>query len=195
MAWHVYVVPVIGVGTHSDPRRAAYLSGMTAPYSSIDFGNQPQMLTAADVTTAQDTDLRTHNDVFLVPDDFDSSVGPGATLNNVRSGLEARDIPGNWIVSSTHYRQILRLVFSIFFLFQRYAAVAGTNDQIIQPPITLDSTFASLSAAVQQGLITSATQFDLNTSLFTGANLLRVILKDVGDQQAGIERVLGGVVI
>lgn len=192
MAWHLYLLPVIGDGTRASPRKPKYLS---PPWAPVDFGAQPIFLVAADVSDAQDAAIVANADARKVPDDLDSVVGAG-NLAAVQNDLESRNIPGTWVAANTTWRTIARAVMIYCFLFQRYGAVAANySNALISGTVTLDTTFGSLPLQVRQNLQTAAQQLGLDTSGFTGASTLRQILVGVGSQWIANPRRLGEVAI
>lgn len=191
MAWHLYLLPVIGDGTRASPRKPKYLSSSWRR----DFGAQPIFLVATDISDADDTALVANADVRKIPDNLDSTVGAG-NLATVQNDLESRNLPGAWVAANTTWRTIARAVMIYCLLLQRYGAVANDyTNALLSGAVTLDTTFGSLPLQVRQNLQTAAEQLEFDTSGFTGASTLRQILVGCGSQWIAIPQSLGEVAI
>lgn len=194
MAWHLYLVPILGGGTSAeDFRRAKYISGSGVTFSMVSYGFQAIGLVAANVDAATDTALQSNSDVTKIPDNLDAQVA--GALATVQAALENRNLPGNWVVSTTTYRTIIRLVIAVSGLLMRYAWLTESIEAVISGAVTLNTTFGSLPLAVRQKLQEAAVQLGIDTSGFTSASTLRQILQGVADQKAQVQTVLGAVVI
>jgi len=190
-AWHLYLVPVIGTGTQEDPRSPKYL----ASYACTDYGHQPQMLCAADVDAGTDAALQANSDVTRIPDNLDAQLGAGA-VTAVQNALEARNIPAGWVTQALTYRTVLRTLFGMFSLFQRYAAIAQNPNAVIDgATVTLSTQFNQLPLKARQDLQATVASFGLDTSGLTGASTIRQILKAFADQFGQRPFTLGGVAI
>jgi hypothetical protein len=182
MALNCYVMPIIGAGVKGDPRRPKYLTTFQAfAWGMFDYGNEPQCLVGVvDINAATDTALTANNDVYAAPTNLNTTVGTGATLTRLRSGLEADNLPGTWIQSTTTYRQIVAFVGACCQIMQRYQGQGLPF--VFQPGVTLDTTYGTLPAGTQQGLLTAAQSFGLDTSILVSANALRTIIQNLADQ-------------
>ena len=195
-AWHLYLVPVVVVkdAQGQSSRRPKYAEALKVEWKAIDFGAQPVMLVAADLSDAQDKAATANADVTRIPDNLDSIVTVAARAS-VQKALESRNIPGSWVTIGTTYRTIVRTFISVSFLLQRYGAVAKNYGPVITGSVTLSTTFSALPLAARNNLLAAAKSLQIDTSGFTGNSTLRQILKGVADQSANRQRQLGGVTI
>lgn len=196
MTWHLYTTPVVLFGTGDNASRVPKYIGdnfltPAVSWSMIDYGYQPTSIAAADVTTSQDNSIAGKPEVIPVPTNLDGQVGSSA-LNTLKSKLAANMVPETWIVATTPYREILRMINAISILLLRYAIMNSDPN----PPfgsLTLDSLYSALPAGVQTGLRNACLNMGLSASAFVGTNTLRVVLQSVGDQMKNVGRTVGGI--
>lgn len=190
MAWHLYLVPVIGDGTEDDPRRPKYVTS----FSAMDYGFQPVMLVATDVDDATDAALQLNADVTRIPDALDNQLG-AAALAIVQNALETRHLPAGWVTGGITYRALLRTVGGFFAFLQRYSTVANTTALVFGGAVDLETTMNQLSAAKRQELKDTAVSLGLDISGIAGNTKLRAVLKNIADQWGQREMHLGGITI
>jgi hypothetical protein len=73
MSFRLYIVPVIGSGTKSDPRRPKYFADGTLvnpTWSAMDYGFEPWMVVGADLSTSDDNLVVGQPDGFALPFDL-----------------------------------------------------------------------------------------------------------------------------
>lgn len=186
MALRVYLVPVIGDGlTPKTARRAKYIApdeffvgGIVGRYQAMDYGNEPMMLVAAEVTAAEHTAIAANADVIAAPANLDNTIG--ANLATVQAALESVNLPADWITSGMTYRTVLRWIARLFLVCQRFQGLAG--GRLFPAGITLASVIGDLSASVRQKLTQGAQSLGLDTSNIAPATTIRAALKDLGNQ-------------
>lgn len=175
-----YLLPIIGTGTHADPRKPKYqasiLPGVT--WGMMDYGLMPVCIFVADVTAQQHSDMIANADVRAIPANLDSTVGGGA-VSTTRNFLEALSIPGNWVGASDTWRSILRGTAGLFQFAQRVYGEFGV--MLIDETRTLDTTWNQLPQAAKDILLSTATELGIDTSQATGNTTLRQIYKAFGD--------------
>jgi len=196
MARSIYVMPITGDGTRTNPRRPKYRDSLfpTLSWAMFDYGNEPWCVVGIlDVPPATDTALNGNADVFEAPANLDVTMGNTATRNLWRNRLEGVNIPGTWIQTTTTAREVIRFIGACCQFAQRYQG-GSCGGQWFTAGVTLDDTFGSLSAAVQQCIIEAATSFGFDTSALTGASTLRQVIKSAADQYlaAGLSLNLNG---
>jgi hypothetical protein len=186
MARSIYVMPIIGTGTKLDPRRPKYAATYFTDHewSMFDYGDEPWSLVGvSDITTANDTAMTAEPDVFRLPDNLDQGMGTVGARNTVRNRLEAVNIPGTWVQTTTTYREVVRFIGAVCQFAQRFQGITGIpGDRWFAGGRTLDSTFGSLGTAGQQALIDTADSFGFDHSSLTASTTLRTFLKSAGDQ-------------
>lgn len=192
MAWHLYLLPMIDSGNPRMGRVPKYILGVATSAAVSPFGFQGDCLCAADVTNPLDAAIASNPDASKIPDNLDATLGAGAVAT-VQGILEARNIPAQWVTGALTWRRLLRIVWAIFTFVTRFATVNQITTAFLSGGITLDTTFASLSAQNRQRLLDTAADMNFNTDGFTGASTLRQILKGVADQWGEREFELGGI--
>lgn len=190
MTWRLYVLPLAGAGTRTDPRRAAYLreNGVTDS-ALMDYGASPWCLCAADTTDTQDAAITANADARALPADLDQDVG--GALTTVQNYLEAAVIPAQWITDTTPFRTVVRAVAGLMQFAARYA-VLNNGDVLIVNQAALDLRVNQLSAARRNALTATATDLGYDTSMITGQTLIRAVLYALALQWVGREFTLGG---
>lgn len=180
MALRVYFVPVIGDGlTIATPRRPKYISGVIAgAFQCMDYGNEPTMLVAAEVTNAEHTAIAANPDVVVVPANLNNTIG--VNLAAVQAALDSLNIPADWITSGMTYRTVLKWIALLFLLCQRFQGLVG--GRLFPAGITLNSTVGDLTVNVRQKLLQAAGSLHLDTSAITLAMTIRVALKTLANQ-------------
>ena len=192
MAWHLYILPIINVGTEG-ARIAKYLNTLPVSWAMIDYGQQPSALAAADLTPAQNTALVANSDVFAIPDNLDSTIVGVAAFKQAFEGIF---IPAQWITGSETYRSVLRSVWGMFATLQRYVNISGNPAPIINgTTVTLSTQFRNLDVQVQTDLIATANSLGLDISGLSGNNTLRNILKSLSDSWGSRPFVVGGITV
>jgi len=187
MAWHLYLVPVIGTGFPigdppvRDPRRPKYVADLGVLWAAMDYGFQPVMLVAADVDDLTDTSLQVNADVTKVPDALDNQIGAVA-ISIVQNALEIRHLPAGWVTTDITYRVLLRTLAGFFAFVQRYATVANTTALVFGGAVDLNTRVNQLPVAVRQNLQATATSLGLDATGISGSTTLRVVLKNIADQ-------------
>ncbi len=192
MAWKLYTVPIISVVRMGEAgREPKYVPDLGVSWAMIDYGYQPTCIVAADVDASQDNTIAGKPDAIPIPDDLSGQVGGNPVLSGIKSKLAASMTPETWIVATTTYQQILRMINAISILLLRYAVM---NSDATAPftSLTLDSLFSAMPVAKRTGFINAAQNMGLSTTAFVGTNTLRVVLQSVGDQMTNVGRTLGG---
>jgi hypothetical protein len=192
MAFRLYIVPVVGIGTKDDPRRPKYFNSDAAGagrtgiitagsvWSAIDYGFEPWMVVGADLSTSDDNLVVGEADAFAVPFDLSVNLTSGQ-VTNVQNKLEAINVPAGWVDTSLTWVSVLRVVLGMFLLMQRYSGIHGTNG-IFTGGVALSTTIAQLPAQVRADFQTAAQSFGLDTSSIVGGTTLRQALKILADQ-------------
>lgn len=194
MATGLYVMPIVGAGTHDDPRRPKYrdtdLTGL--PSSMADYGNEPWCFVGVpNIPPATDTALQAHPDVFALPANLDQTMGTTGQRNTVRSKLEAVNMPGTWVQTTDTWRTVARFVLACCQISQRYQGLTAFADNWFQGAITLDSLMSALPAASQTALQTTAASawrttagqtIHFDTSVVVPTQPMRAILLSLGNQ-------------
>lgn len=194
MATTIYLMPAIGTGTRSDPRRAKYWDDLGAAgllISELDYGNEPIFLVGVqDITPALQSTIAADSTCISVPD-LAQSVG--AQVPAVQNVLEAMNIPAGWVGPGMSYGSVVRVVAIVFLLLQRFQSLSSAR--LFGGGVTLDTRFNQLPVAVRTQLQQMAQSFNFNTSGITGTTTLRTILKSLADQWSSVSIPLGAIIL
>lgn len=188
MATRLYIVPVVGTGTKSNPRTPKYFTDGTITSTSWTanvYGFEPWAIVAADLSPADDTIIVNEPDAFALPFDL-SPLLTAPQVTNVQAKLEAANIPSGWVNTSLTWTLVVRTVLGMFEFFQRYSGIYAKQTGLVPTSlftggVTLDSTFGSLPSANQNALTGSAQSFGISTAGLTASTTMRTILKAMAD--------------
>lgn len=151
MVWSIYVCPMIGTGTDSDPNRPKH-SDLFPTWGAIRYSVDDETLAYFD---GDQTDLDTV--------DADSDCENLADVTNIDTGitngrrgqllgfLEPKNIPAKWITTGDTPRQIVRGIAGIFLFAQRFEGLH--NSSIKTAGATLTAAWSSLSTTFQNELL------------------------------------------
>jgi hypothetical protein len=181
MAYRLYIVPVIGTGVLSDPRRPKYISDIAGlTWAAMDYGFQPLYLAAADLTLTDDAAVIANGDVFAFPFDLTPNLNQGQ-VNSAKTAFELALIPAQWVSASNTWHDVARIVAGMFQFMQRLNAILG-NIILIDSSTKLNIQWSSIPSNIQTAIIDSATSLGYDTSFIQATTQLRTILKSLSDQ-------------
>jgi hypothetical protein len=182
MALRFYILPVDGDGVTAAGFYPKYIGngGIVGGWCAIDYGKEPTMIVAAEVTAAEHTSISANVDIIAVPANLDLQIG--ANLATVQSALESKNLPADWVTASMTYRTVLKWVLRICLLLQRFRGLDAAAARFFDLGLTLDSLVGDLSASVRQRLNDAATSFGLDTSSITLSTTIRAALRILGQQ-------------
>jgi hypothetical protein len=143
-------------------------------WRAIDYGKEPWMLVAADVTTPQHNAIAANVDVTAVPANLDGTVG--AQLATVQNKLELANLPAHWVTSGMTWRTVLKWTIRLLLLQQRFSGLDHAAARLFSGGITLDSTVGDLPVVVRQRLNAAAQRWGLDTSAITLSTTIRSAL-------------------
>jgi hypothetical protein len=188
MSFRLYIVPIVGTGTKSDPRRPKYFSDGTLinpTWSGIDYGFEPWMFVGADLSAANDALIVSEPDAFAIPFNLEANL-TNPQVNSVKNKLEAINVPAGWVNTTLTWRTVVRTVLGMFLFQQRLGGVyvetnGGKPPQLFSGGVSLATTFGELSIAMQAAIVATAQSFGFSTAGLTSNTTLRVILKALAD--------------
>ena len=182
MAFRLYIVPIIGIGTEFDPRRPKYFENAeivgTQSWTCMDYGPEPWMVVGANLDTATDNLIVGEDDCFALPFDLAGFLSP-AQVTAVQTKLEAANIPANWVTTAQRWIEVVRTVLGMFSFMQRLAVYYG--GPVFVGSVRLSRTFGTLPAALQAALVQTAESFGIPTTGLTASTTLRAILRAMAD--------------
>jgi hypothetical protein len=182
MAFRLYLVPAIGTGAPTDPRRPKYLSAMAVAYSGMDYGFQPVFLIAADLSPANDAAVIANPDAFGFPFDLSPQLS-GGDANAASTALESFFIPGNWITGAITWLTVARTTAGMFQYLQRLNGVLG-NVILLDGTgnKTLNTQFNQIDPTIQAAIIDAAQSLGYDTSFIQNNTQVRALIKNFADQ-------------
>lgn len=168
-----FVIPVIGTGARSDPRRPKYISDIPGiRWSGTDHGDT--FILAADTTAADELAIGTNADAIVFPAQLDAAV----SVAQIQGALEAQDIPAHWIRSGMTHRQVLRVIVGMAQTLQRCEGV-GVKVRIRG---NMDRTVGSLAAPIRRALSDAADSMGLDRRGVVAATTVRELMAELGQQ-------------
>jgi hypothetical protein len=161
-------------------RARANPTGLDVAWGAMDYGLMDVCVCWADTTAAQNTALIANSDCRLASTgaNLDNAIGAGAVAN-VRSVLEALQIPGNWVQAADSWRQVLRGTCGLFLFAQRLQG--AFNVRLVPDGYTLDSTWGDIPQAARDFLLQTADELGIDTSGATSSTTLRQIYRVLGN--------------
>jgi hypothetical protein len=146
-----YLVPAVTVGTTRGPKYFGWRGGpaplFSAGWEARDYGSQPLMLLAADMSDPDDALLVAQGDVTKFADDLDAQLGAG--LAAMQTAMEALKLPAQLLTANTTHRQVVRGVMGIFSIAQ---CMQGKGRDIFAAGVTLSTTMAQIAATPRADL-------------------------------------------
>lgn len=130
--------------TAGDPN----LDGCIGYYNDYGAINQT-IVCVPNIQPAHETYLDGLPDVLAIPADLDTQITAGQVAG-IRSALQAREIPGNWINAGDTYRQAIRETIWVFSFMQEYTQFAGFNP--IAEGVNLSATMGAVTVNQWQTL-------------------------------------------
>lgn len=190
MAFRLYIIPAIGDGSDKNGRRPKYFAlrdAFIAPNQQVaweTYGLEAWFVVGADLTVSDDNLVVGQTDVIALPFDL-SPLLSAANVTNIKNKLEAANIPAGWVTTSLTWLQVVRVVLGMFAFMQRFSGVYAAATGLVPPSLfavgDLNTTFGSLSQAIQDAFVATAQSFGLSTTGLTASTTLRQILKAMAD--------------
>jgi hypothetical protein len=154
--------------------RPKYILELAVPREWKDFGWEGTFLAGVDVSSAQHTTLSANADVVSIPLNIDSQVG--ANLTAVQNGLEALNIPMDWVTATHTYREVLRNAMKLFQFINRFTARQAVR---FFDAVSLNTLVSDLTPGQRSALSSAAESLGLDASGITSDMQLRQALRIV----------------
>lgn len=178
-----YIVPAIIVNGRRGPKYFAF-RGNTTPlmpdtvnWEARDYGLEPSMIIAADLTDPQDVSLTGNADVIKFNDNLDTQVGANAT--SFQTAVEAINLPTGPIPATTTYRQLLRGFTGIFMLAQ---CAQGKGVSLFGAGATITTQFGALPQGSQDAITTCAPLLGFSTVGLVATTTIRQMYVSIANQ-------------
>lgn len=182
MALRLYLTPKV---FNADPGVSAWVPKyfadgtiLNGAWAGRDFDDW--YLVEADLPQGDHDTVVANPDAFAFPVDLTQALTAGQ-VTAVQSKLEAANIPANWVTTSRTWTDVIRAVFGMMSLNQRFKG-ASDGAGMFQPGVTLNTTVSSLPIAVRQRLQGAADSLNLDSSGITGSSTLRDVYRTLGQQ-------------
>lgn len=174
-----YLVPVetSNAGARRGPKYFPYRGDPDPPalvasgMEARDYGNEPSMLVASDLTDADDNLLKAQPDVVKFADNLDQQMGPD--LATMQAALEALNLPAQMVGVNTTHRQVIRGIMAIFAVAQ---CMQGKGFNVFGGGVTLATTMGALSAGARNALQQCAIGLGYDITGITLASTVRQLL-------------------
>jgi len=155
------------------------LTGLTVPRRGLDYGLIDAGLVVAQVSQAEHDWLIGHPDVVSPPLNIDQNISDAA-IPKVVTVLEELRIPAGWVDNTYTYREILRMVGSLFKFSQHYH---GTHrEPLIDNVGQLDLEWNQIPQDRRQRILETADELGYDYSEIQNTWKVRKILKHLSDQ-------------
>lgn len=191
-----YILPIENItddpGTPGTLRRPKYVEDMGLTWGAIRYGLVDAAIVAAHVTQAQHELLVSNSDVESVPENIDQNISDIA-IPKVVAVMEQLRIPAGWVDNTYTYRQILRMMASLFQFAQRYEGMH--YEQLIDNQAQLDLRWNEIPLAKRQRIMATAYYLGYDYSEVTNQWKVRNMLKYLGDQWGDQPFHIGGFVL
>lgn len=187
MTHRLYLLPLVpnAKGAMIPAYADAELGGVET--NLVSYGSEPVCLLAADVTAAQHGALTAHADVTALPADLTQAIG--GQLGAVQAALVSLNIPEDWVQGTHTYRQVVRVVATVFLFASRLQAAQVAR--LFGGTVTLATRFNQLPAGVRTALRDTADSLGIDSTQLSGTMTLRQLLKFCGDSAHLFEIHLG----
>lgn len=178
-----YLVPVEASASHRGPKYFPYHGDPNPPaliqadWEAKDYGNEPSMLLASNLSNPDDVTLTAQPDVTKFADNLDQQMG--ADLATMQAALEALNLPAQMVTSTTTHRQVIRGIMGIFSVAQ---CMQGKGFRVFGAGITLATTLSALAVPARQALQDCATQLGYDQTGITLSSTIRQVLTLVVQQ-------------
>ena len=191
-----YLIPIesvtVGETTMRGPKYFKWggnPAGITCRWSMMDYGFVPSaLLLAHDISDIDHAALILNADVFAFPDNLDAPVVP----NSVTTFFAAINLPTDWLVSSTTYRELLRQVAGMMQFNQRYGGISGGHS--IFENATLSTRLRQMTVQEQAWFLATVDSFGYDSSTISTNSQLSLLVKQAANYWSGQSFIMGGIV-
>lgn len=177
MANRIYIMPTTGGGSPANPRRPAYLDGISR--GALYYGASNICLTLAEVTTTQHSLIIQNPDILAAPEDIDTNLKAGAVIA-VQNFLDSIGVPSQWVNMSLTYRKVIRKVGHFFYFAGRYSKISG-RVKLVPDGFDLSTPWGALSEKVRSDIRTTSDSLGINYSSIKATDTAGNILKFLAD--------------
>lgn len=190
MARRLFLVPMEGAGTRTDPRRGKYThDAALANWSTLRYGDDDSAIIFLDGTNTYLNFVASQPDATEIArvSNIDNTLN-ASQADAVKAVYEAADIPGEFINAGETRREAIRKLVGMFLFSQRMEGLLGESwrKKYKAAGMTLNSTWADFPQPLKDALIAVRDDFGwTNAELgVTNASTMREILLAIAAQFA-----------
>lgn len=196
MPREIFMVPMEGTGTRSDPFRGKYtLDAQVISQGTVRSARTSEALvmieapqTYLDFVAAQADSMRLATEANI-----DNTLTANQA-NAAKTFVQARGIPGDFVNQGDTRRQVLRAIVGLFLFCQRMEGRfgAGFKQRAIELGITFDTIWNDFPRALKDEFIAIRDSFGWDNLGLTGTSTLRQIMLAVSQKFETTPMFIGG---
>lgn len=190
MAIEIFLIPMVQFGTnflgqpHFGPKYVEDNANVTK-FGVLRYSRITEAIVLVQAPAAELTSIRNNIDVASAATtaNIDNTITTGQR-NDMRSYLEAREVPAQWVNTGDTRREIIRGLAGIYMFAQRVEGRTGLGlkESFQSASITLDDTWLSLPQGTKTMLLETVADHGWANPGFTNTITVREILKFFSDQ-------------
>lgn len=196
MPREIFLVPMVGTGTRSDPYRGKYTRDpAVTTQGALRAGRQDVAVAMIEASQTYLNSVAAQADALRLATEsnLDNALTAGQA-NTAKTRFESVGIPGQFINAGDTRREAIRGVVGMFLFSQRMEGKFGSGfwkrGQALG--ITLDTAYADFPQALKDEFITVRDEFGWGNLGLTNASTLRQIMQAVSLQFEATPIVIGG---
>ena len=199
MSIALFLCPMIGTGTLTDPYRAKHTRGADRA-GTLRFSRMDDALVLLDAPQAYLDSVAADPECVLLATTANADTAITVQQRNgIRTFLEKRGIPAQWVNDGDTRRQVLRGIAGMFLFAQRLEGRFGVGfrAKMAERGITLDTPWSDFPQALKDEFIAVRDSFgwDAQRLGLTNTSTMREILKVCGDQFQQERIIIAGIEI
>lgn len=196
MAREIFLVPMVGTGTKTDPFRAKYSDDPAVTTSgSIRSAREGECIAMFDATQTYLDSIAAQSDSMRLA--TEANIDNALTANQANAAktfVEARGIPGDFVNQGDTRREAIRAICGLFLFCQRAEGLLGVGfkQRAIQLGVTLATQWNSMPQELRDVFISVRDDHGWNNLGLTGSSSLRQIMLAVSEQFENTPLFIGG---
>ena len=186
MPREIFMVPMEGTGTHSDPFRAKYSVDPAVTMSgSIRSSRQGECMAMFDATQTYLDFIAAQSDTMRLA--TEANIDNTLTTNQANAAktfVEDRGIPGDFINQGDTRREAIRAVVGLFLFCQRAEGILGVGfkQRAVELGVTFSTQFNDMPQEIKDLFTTVRDDFGWDNLGLTGSSTLRQIMLAISEK-------------